>query len=429
MCNNGYALNYSEDNFGVFDRFMNPKYIFGVYAALIRDYREAVFVKQWNAPCKPWLFEFKRPDSVLLANWSADPQGGAALYAAHSDTGNAAKRIDQEGTATPLPLQNGVALFPVGPIGSTLQINGTTRLDRVEIAALPTLPDAIILGMPADGKLLLANPWRQEIVCTVTPRLPSGARITGLPENLRLKSGQTVTLPFALLCNAETARLAIDLKFGDCAPAAVSVPLRTARLAPNAAFSRRPADFQLRDYAQMECTFEFDPAIAGTLWRGPDDLSADVWLGRNGDRFELLARVRDDRHCPSPDPDQLWQGDSVQFALDFPGQNGHFELGGGLNAQGTPAPDCWIVPQGFDIAAVRRALNVKIERSGDLLDYRFSIPLPALGVTPEKMAGGFRFNLLVNDNDDGKERKCFLRIAPGIGTTQSMAQSPMVICR
>ena len=61
--------------------------------------------------------------------------------------------------------------------------------------------------------------------------------------------------------------------------------------------------------------------------------------------------------------------------------------------------------------------------------YHFAIPLDALKVTEKQLADGFRFNLLVNDNDNGKDRKCFMRLAPGIGLDHTMQYSPLVICR
>ncbi len=429
LCNNGYDLSRSEDNFGVFDRFMNPKYIFGVYAALIRDYREAKYVSQLQVSGKPWLFSFKCPDSMLLANWSLNPQGGTALYAAYSDAASEALKLDLEGTASQLPLENGIAVFPVSPMGSTLQLKGAANISKVEPVASLKLPNAVILGTAASGKLILRNPWTQTVSCAISPKLNDDNRVTGLPVSISLAPGETVTREFKLYCNSAVNSIPIELKFGGHVPVEVLVPLRVASLIPDAKFDKRKPDFVLNKYAQMECVFEFDPAIADTLWSGSEDLSAKIWLGRNNDKLEVVAEVIDNNHCTTPKAEHLWLGDSVQFALDFTGQNGHFELGGGLNAAGKPVPDCWIVPQGFSIAAVRNALDVKIAQQGNRLTYRFSIPLAALGVTKEKLANGFRFNLLVNDNDDGKKRKCFLRIAHGIGSTQSMTQAPMVICR
>lgn len=428
LCNNGYDLNYSEDNFGIFDRFMNPKYIFAVYAALIRDYREAVFLGQFQAENAPWLFAFRTSGRLLLANWSLNPSGGDIIYAARGN-GSSAERIDLEGNSSRLPSHRGIALFPVGPLGSTFVFNGATQLDSVELVAELKLPAAIFRNSAASGELLLVNPWPQAINCAITPQLPTGTQIIGLPVKKELPPGEHIKLPFQVVCENEINQLKITLAFDDMESVPLTAPLHFTILAPDTAFQERKPDFRLNSYAQLESNFEFDPATAVTLWRGPEDLSAEIWIGRNGDRFELRADVRDDRHNPSPVPHQLWQGDSIQFALGFPGQDGHFELGTGLNSAGKPVSACWIVPQGFQIRKLAEALDVKSKRQGNLISYRISLPLSAMRVNAKQLSAGFRFNFLVNDNDNGKERKCFLRLAPGIGSNQTMKHSPTVSCR
>ncbi len=429
LVNNGYDLNYSEDNFGILDRFMSPKYIFGVYAALTRHYREARFTGQLKAEGRPWLFRFRTPRGVLLANWSLDPSGGVALYAAYGN-GKTAELLDLDGNSSTLPCRDGAALFPVGPTGSTLAFIGASQIDSVEAVARIILPDAIGLDKKESGTLTIKNPWRRTVKCMMEPQKASGMELSGLPSSRILKPGEKLELPFSVVCRTRTEQLTIDLKFDHEPELAVSVPLNFAMISPDSVFSGRKPDFVLNRYQQIESIFEFDPSTAASLWSGPDDLSAEVWIGRRDDRFELLAKVLDDKHRASPQADQLWQGDSIQFALDFSGQNGYFELGGGLNASGKAEAGCWIVPQGFQVETVRQAINIKIEREGKVLIYRMSVPLSALGVSAEKLRNGFRFNMLVNDNDDGKIRKCFIRLAPGIGSgAQAMGYSPLVVCQ
>lgn len=431
LCNNGYDLNYSEDNFGIFDRFMNPKYIFGVYTALIRDYREAKFLRQISAENNPWLFAFQTPGQLLLANWNKDAADSLLLYAARGN-GSTANKLDLEGNASKLPAANGVALFPVGASGATLAWSGATQIDEVFPVAEIQLPVAIFRNQSSDGVLLLRNPWQKRIHYEVAPRMINGMKISGLPQSGELAPDQKLSLPFQLTCDeaGELNQLQLDIDFDHLGALTAAVPLQPAAALPDAQFQRRKPDFKLNSRTQLEGKFEFDPTVAATLWQGADDLSADIWLGRNGDHLELRAEVRDDRHCPPPQNNpSVWLGDSVQFAFGFPGQNGYFELGGGLDAAGKPVTACWIAPDRFQPAAIGQALSAEIERRNDRTVYSFSIPLKALGVTETTLRDGFRFNILVNDNDDGNDRKCFLRLAPGIGSNQTMEHSPMVVCR
>lgn len=121
-------------------------------------------------------------------------------------------------------------------------------------------------------------------------------------------------------------------------------------------------------------------------------------------------------------------GDSIQFALQFPGQHGQFELGGGLTREGKNTVAVWSVPYGFKIAAVRKSLQLDVVRKDGFWVYDFSIPLKDLRINAQRLANGFKFNLLVNDRDDAEGRKCFIRIARGIGSNQTMKYSPLVIC-
>ena len=50
----------------------------------------------------------------------------------------------------------------------------------------------------------------------------------------------------------------------------------------------------------------------------------------------------------------------------------------------------------------------------------------AAGMTPEMFRNGFRFNLLVNDND-GEGRDGWIHIAPGIGDSKNPDKFPFVV--
>lgn len=429
LCNNGYDLNYSEDNFGLFDKYMNPKYVFGTYAALIRIYSEARFAGQLNASGAPWLFVFRTPRAMLLANWSAAPDSGENVYAVHAQGGTGAEQLDLDGTASPMPFLDGIALTLVAPVGSTLRVAEAKSLSNAQMIAGLVLPSAIFPEAVTNGTLRLVNPWPKKMVCSLIPETSEAVKLSGLPEQIELNAGEKISLPFQLVSRTtEKQELAVNLQFVNLPEVRVSSPLNFAKLSNGTDFENRKPDFILKNYSQVEGNFEFDPAKNAGLWKGFNDLSAEVWIGQSGGRFELLAKVRDDQQCASPD-DRLWEGDSIQFNLGFAGQKGFFELGAGLTKDNKVKTGCWVVPAGFSIEQVRKAVKAEIVRYGSHTVYRFSVPLSALGVTPEMLTRGFQFNFLANDNDDGAGRKCFIRLAPGIGSSQTIEYAPMVICK
>ena len=82
-----------------------------------------------------------------------------------------------------------------------------------------------------------------------------------------------------------------------------------------------------------------------------------------------------------------------------------------------PAPDGSIRP------------SIRLETSRDetakLTSYRVEIPFRTIGMTRETAKNGFRFNLIVNDND-GDLREGFLAVAPGLGIGDEDPAWPIV---
>ena len=83
-------------------------------------------------------------------------------------------------------------------------------------------------------------------------------------------------------------------------------------------------------------------------------------------------------------------------------------------------------PRRFRKEEVRKQLRLTAERKGTTPSYRIRIPLDACGWTPAMLRGGFRFNLLVNEND-GEGRDGWLQIAPGIGENKDPERYPFIL--
>ena len=428
LCNNGYDLDYSEDNFGIFDKFMHPKYVFGTYAALVRYYQTASFRKQL-ADKQGWFFAFGTPQDILLANWKSSNFGSNLIYAAQSGA-SAAVTVDLDGNEMPLPHKDKVTLFPVENTGSSLLLKNTAAIERLALAAELKLPNAVVINQRTDGSVRIINPWNKTVKCTIVPEKSNGIVYHGLPAAKTLAANAEINVKFSLTASSREANVRMQLKFDDLQPLVLSAPVNFAVLSPDANFEKRDPDFILDKFNQVEHNFVFDPESAKKMWRNPDDLSAKVYLGRDRDKFKVRVIVKDDKLCPSPaNSANIWKYDSVQFSLQFPGQHGFFELGGGLTGDGKTSSAVWNAPYGFKLDAVRKSIQLNITEKNGLLYYDFAIPLKDLRVNAKRFADGFKFNLLVNDNDNKLERKCFIRIAPGIGSNQSMKQSPLVICR
>lgn len=417
LINSGGNPADAEHNYGMMTRDLEPKYVFGVYAMLTRIYREARYVRQLSAPGDPFLFLFRTPGGLLLTGWNRSGKETDALFMIASDAAGA-ELVDMMGNPHPVVHADGRTLLPVGRFGSTLRLRGATRAEAGGEFAVFELPDLLLPGRAGRGMLRLTNPWPAERVFRFRSE-----RCAGLPGEVTLGPEETRRIPFTLAAGSASGNelpLEVDISapgWNQALQVRGSVPL--ARVIPAGGFGGRPPDFRLDRYGDLVTPWENDPATAHLVWRDPSDLSALVWLEDGGAEFRLHVEVRDDVHAPSPTLRRLWDGDSVQFALAFPKFEGYFELGAAEHGA-TPHVGVWNVPAGFDTETVRRAVKAAVSRKGTETVYDFAVPKAVFG---DDFSRGFRFNLIVNDND-GDRRKGWLQVAPGLGSGQTAVRFP-----
>lgn len=203
----------------------------------------------------------------------------------------------------------------------------------------------------------------------------------------------------------------------------VTLPIRTAQLIPA---RKTGPDFRLDNRSRLHSLTGADPALLHRLWSGPEDLSAAITLERASGNFVLKAAVTDDRHAQPFPAAEAWKGDSVQFALQLPGQNGFWELCLSLSDSGKAELTIPRAPRGYDPNRTAASGTCRIVREGTETRYELRLPDRALGLAPQLYRQGFRFNLLVNDND-GEGRDGWLQLAPGIGDEKDPGKFPVIL--
>ncbi|MBO7535123.1 MAG: hypothetical protein J6T46_14125, partial [Victivallales bacterium] len=65
-------------------------------------------------------------------------------------------------------------------------------------------------------------------------------------------------------------------------------------------------------------------------------------------------------------------------------------------------------------------------RKGTQTTYLINVPTDALGVSNDFFSKPFRFNIMVNDNDDNI-RESWMAMAPGIGNGVNIQQHPVIL--
>ncbi len=188
-----------------------------------------------------------------------------------------------------------------------------------------------------------------------------------------------------------------------------------------------PVDGDLTEWSDV-------PAVALTDWQTPEgvapkaagDLSAQVRVAHTAAGLALAIEVRDDHHLAVDPPEDGWQGDGVQFAIDpLPDARGadepYCEIGLTLGAKGPLAyrftPEPKLLP----------AATVAIVRRGDQTVYEALVPWRALGL-PAVPSSGRRlgFGALVNEND-GTGRQGWLQVFSGIGWSKQPSELGVLV--
>lgn len=425
--NDGYDATYGEHNYGMITTDFRPKPVYSVYNHLARTFRKAHFAEQFAAPEGVWAFRFETPGTQIVPIWNESDL--PVLLALKSDTEQAVLSdfMDNE---SPLPVQDGVVLVQAENEPKTLLLRGASSVQLAgPLLHLKSL-DVAVPGRAMTLKINVRNPFPKPRSFQLSlSGLPAGFRAEQPSVSVTVAPDQTVTpefritvpgkerlpdhpLSFLLQCQTGTVKTVLRIPVN---PALLIRGLKTGK-----------PDFVLDKKAQVVSLTEADPQLAHRIWKGPDDLSARIRLGEKDGALELLVDVTDDVHSQPYSGFGVWKGDNLQICFKFPSQDDSWELGASLLDSGKTEMFVFHAPRRFKKEEVRKQLRLTAERKGTTTSYRIRIPLDACGWTPAMLRGGFRFNLLINEND-GEGRDGWLQIAPGIGENKDPERYPFIL--
>ena len=364
----------------------------------------------------------------LLALWNEGTARTVLLAGLPAGT----TRIDLFGNEQPLPVRDGMAYLRISEQPFTLRMPKVPE-EKIRIGGevlTGRLPQQLAVPSGGTGELALqlANPLSRPLALEIRAAAPE--HLTVAP------AAHAVTLP-AKGDATERLRLTADREFKatPTAPALFRFSVTPAGLSPETitlpVVNRLPEGeplFRLGKAEQYHSFVESAPGNEPLYWKGPEDLGANVFLSCEGKHLLLRAEVRDDVHVQPYRGSDVWQGDGIQFALRLPGQDKLWKFGLTRLADGKPEVYCWSRPAGFSGTVSSIRLETARDEVKKTTVYRAEIPFRAIGMTPENAANGFRFNLIVNDND-GNLREGFLAAAPGLGVGDDEAAWPIVNLR
>ncbi len=429
--NDGFDPTNGEHNYGLLTRDFQPKPVYVAYNTLTALFRTQKFIRQLPAPAGIWLLEFCNEEKRLLACWRESNATPAALLL-HTGA-SAGERTDLMGNTAALHPQNGFLLLEAGEFPTALEVPAKENLTLAGDLMKAELAGAVVPGKEFTLRLSLFNPLAEKGEFSFQLQAPTGIEFPNARQKIILSPGEkrqiafhgNATRQFKLPFGTRgTMQLTGNLQQAGWS-CQLELPVNASVLIPAKRETNAP-DFVLNQREQVFSLIGADPTKEHLNWKGPHDLSAAVQLGRRQENFTLAVDVTDDRHFQAYSGANVWQGDNIQFAIALPGRGGMWELGLTRCDNGKSEVFCWSAPDGLSPEKAVAAAHLETRRESGKTSYQLTIPFAVLGLTPDVLKTGFRFNLLVNDND-GEGRENWIHIVPGIGQVKNPEKYPLVL--
>lgn len=426
--NSGMEPFNGEHNYGLFTYDFYPKASFSAFAEMSRLYTGMKFDREIKIGNGQYLFRFSGANRIILGGWNESANIPPLPLLLKTDA-ESAVLADLMGNRAPLRIHEGKVIYPLQQTPSSLILTKATRVTPDVPLIQTDLSDIIIPGKIQNFTVSVSNPFQQETKLRLAFTLPEKMKMRQTAVERRLRAGERIRIPLTLNTTKDFNSKNSELHMSYELPpfkGNISLSLHSAVLIPKTPMEKRRADFEINRPENVYNRYQADPLTEYRTWKGPADLSAGIHLekGKNGLRIKLV--VEDDKHVQPYTGANVYNGDNVQLALQLPDQTGMWEIGLTHLASGKPEVFVWVAPTGFQAKKTAEAIKLKTVRKGTETVYDAVIPYSAIGLTDRIMNSGFRFNVLINEND-GEGRDGWLFLAPGLGTDKNPARFPNIV--
>ena len=283
----------------------------------------------------------------------------------------------------------------------------------------------------------LTNPLEEPVTCAVTWLIPSTQwRVHPKSKKVKLGPGDSTLLTFEVHNQEKRDRdyptPEVKIEFLGVKiladPVPVSHKLKLHKCYRTVYFKKSPIiDGDISEWksiTSIELGKKKDFASFKDVanWSGPKDLSAEVMVARDANHMFIAVRVHDDVFFQEKSNAMVYEGDSVQIAIDvlkdddpfFREKNlVNYEYAFALTPKGALT---WrhIAPQ-LESRGRDDNVTMKIKRSDEKKETVYEVAIPLLDMQAfyksQQVVG---FSVIINDND-GKGRKGWLQWTPGMG--------------
>ena len=376
-----------EHNFGVIDNAFEPKHVFVAFAATVKLLRNAKFCKDFTQNDRH-IYHFRNGREQFFTMWSFYPPS-AEKAVIFSNIKGKVFWSDIYGNRTPLNVRNGKLL---------LKITSTPGILIFSASEKPVFEGELIEA--AETALTWKVP-KPELVKNISVQI-NGKDIAGILKDNQFKfeyntRGLRKRVPYDLMLDTVCGKMKLR-----------------AFLMPRSEFPAqknfdRPADFVLESKESYDHRAPADPDYADQYWKGPQDCSAEIWMGWEKNDISIKVRVVDNIHHQTRISAidgidrgtlNMWREDSLQLLFLRTETGGFWKIGVGLDNNGKVGTHIWNIPEKLknELSAVQKQIKAQVVRDEKNKTTTYQVVLPAekMGVVIGK---NFRFNVLVNDND------------------------------
>jgi len=413
----GYDPKYGEHHFGLVSNDFYPKPCYSVYNMLATHYASMTSAEDLSPEADCFLFRFGDGKDLLLPAWCESGSGQTRHFLVETDA-RAVSVIDLMGQERPVEKRGARVVYAVGHSPCTLKLSGATAARVVGELVHADSGREAVPGRTWTLPLALRNAEAREAVLALSfEALPAGLKAETPSARITLPANGTTnaTLAFAV-AEAFAAPGEIRLRYafeGAELSGVVAIPVTPAKVIRGAALNRAP-DFTLNRISQVTATTPADPFNSRRLWKNPDDLSARVWLCRDGDALRLRLECTDDLPCAADAKTDAW-GDQVRlhFLSGHPAKDNEYAL-------------FWPAPTLFADGKPVSEASVEVQRQGVLTTWNIRLPLSVLGLSSDQLAeNGLRFNVDAGD-DDGDGMDSWLHLGEERPDAENMRKAPLV---
>ena len=423
----GWDPKDGEHHYGLLTQDMYPRASYVVYNALTGVYRDAKYLNELKIKPDLFAFRFERGNNVIFPMWTMSRDYGTQTLVFRTNA-KSAEIVDMFGNAEKIGIVNGVFAAGVSNRPVSLRLTPTTAtLEYIAPLMVTEQKVVAIAGTTQKYRFELKNPLDKEETFDLLLDLPKELNANPVTQKI------TVAPNSKAIFSTDIAAAA-NFSATSNVKAQIVLKVKNPELAGKMEFLIQPTVMIKSNngagHALLPCITreQYTSIVEGKLgadklyWNGVNDLSA--WgcvFYPNMEYLNLRVVVEDDIHNQPFHGSEMFNGDSLQLMFLLPNQKSQWEIGISWHNDNNKEAFIWMAPPGFDKASVAKEIKVVAyyrsavdpKASKNTIWYEIKIPLKAVGTSLDELKRyGFRFNLIINDND-GPCREGYLSFITG----------------